>query len=263
MGKKAAFFDIDGTLARFNGKELIVPESTSFALKEFRDKGNLAFICSGRPIRFIKEQFEEQSFDGYIAGNGTHIAFKGQPIYHRLIEADTIRYLIKAFDELDISCCFSGVNEGYGYNMDRHRIEEFNAQFREQNYINEQWKAEDIKVNTLDIFYSKEDNIKACQEYFRDKLVFNTHGPHMSADVSFVEWGKSHAIECLVKYLNIKIEDTLAFGDGYNDVEMLKTVNLGIAMGNGVEALKQVSDYVTTDMLEDGIYNAMKEYSLI
>ena len=55
----------------------------------------------------------------------------------------------------------------------------------------------------------------------------------------------------------------MAFGDGENDLNILKAVQLGIAMGNGEEQVKQIADYVTSDINEDGIYNACKHYKLI
>ena len=55
----------------------------------------------------------------------------------------------------------------------------------------------------------------------------------------------------------------MAFGDGENDLEMLKAVKVGVAMGNGEEHVKQIADYVTTDINKDGIYNASMHYKLI
>ena len=55
----------------------------------------------------------------------------------------------------------------------------------------------------------------------------------------------------------------MAFGDGNNDEEMLKYVSIGVAMGNAKDEVKEIADYVTTDLYNDGIYNAMKYYSLI
>ncbi|GFP74712.1 HAD family hydrolase [Clostridium fungisolvens] len=263
MEKKIAFFDIDGTLISSNGNEVIMPESTKVAIREFRKRGNLAFVCSGRPIRFIIQEFGEDMFDGYIAGNGTHIVHEGKDVYHRLIDVDTVKQLQKSFDELGISCCFNGLHEGYAYNMPIERVEEYNSMFTGEPYLLKEWDIDNIKVNTLDIFYSKEECLNKCIEYFKDKLVFNSHGPHMSADVSFKDWGKSHAIEHFIQLVGMNMEDTFAFGDGYNDIEMIKTVKTGIAMGNAVEALKKEANYVTSSILEDGIYNAMKEFGLI
>ena len=61
----------------------------------------------------------------------------------------------------------------------------------------------------------------------------------------------------------ISPEECIAFGDEYNDIEMLKRVGCGIAMGNGTDDAKGVADYVTDTLHDDGIYNACKHFGLI
>ena len=60
-----------------------------------------------------------------------------------------------------------------------------------------------------------------------------------------------------------KQEDTIAIGDGGNDVSMLGYAGIGIAMGNATDEVKAHADYVTTSVDEDGIYNALKHFNLI
>ena len=58
------------------------------------------------------------------------------------------------------------------------------------------------------------------------------------------------------------MKDVVAFGDGSNDVEMLKEVGMGVAMGNAVEELKVVADMVTDSIGEDGVWKACKKLNL-
>ncbi|MBL4930657.1 HAD family hydrolase [Clostridium paridis] len=263
MRKNIAFFDIDGTLIGFNGTSLVMPESTKRAIKEFRERGNLAFICSGRQIRFILEMFGTDMFDGYISANGTQIMLGDKVVFERTLSKDRIEYLKNAFDELGISCIFNDAFHGYSYDMDESRIKRYNSQFKGNDYILKRWNMDNIKASSLDIFYKDEDALEKCREYFKESLIFNPHGPNMSADVSLKEWGKADAIEYISEYLKIPMDNTYAFGDGHNDIEMIKRVNTGIAMGNAVEELKEVADYITSDIFEDGIERAMKTYKLI
>ena len=55
----------------------------------------------------------------------------------------------------------------------------------------------------------------------------------------------------------------MAFGDGGNDISIIKSAGIGVAMGNAGPDVKRVSDYVTTTVDENGIYNALKHFSLI
>ena len=55
----------------------------------------------------------------------------------------------------------------------------------------------------------------------------------------------------------------MAFGDGGNDLSMLKHVHIGVAMGNAKDYVKDVADYVTDSVDEDGIYNALKHFNIL
>ena len=65
------------------------------------------------------------------------------------------------------------------------------------------------------------------------------------------------------KKLKVSREAIYAIGDSSNDIEMLQYAHVGIAMGNGKEEVKRVSDYITDDIAEDGLYNALKHFNLI
>ena len=69
---------------------------------------------------------------------------------------------------------------------------------------------------------------------------------------------KSTGIDAMIKYFGIALSDTVAFGDGTNDIGMLKHCGTGIAMGNSLPSVKAVADFVTTDVTEHGILNAFK-----
>ena len=58
-------------------------------------------------------------------------------------------------------------------------------------------------------------------------------------------------------------QNTIAFGDGGNDTSMIKAAGIGVAMGNALESLKEVADYTTTSVDDDGVLNALRHFNLI
>ena len=82
-------------------------------------------------------------------------------------------------------------------------------------------------------------------------------------DVYAKDQTKATGIKHLIEYLNIDKKDTIAFGDGHNDREMIEFCEIGVAMGNALQKVKEVSDYITDDIENDGIYKAMKYLKLI
>jgi hydroxymethylpyrimidine pyrophosphatase-like HAD family hydrolase len=67
----------------------------------------------------------------------------------------------------------------------------------------------------------------------------------------------------VLKYYHISTDEIMAFGDAANDISMLEYANIGIAMGNASDEVKKHADFVTTDIDDDGIYNALKYFQII
>lgn len=74
------------------------------------------------------------------------------------------------------------------------------------------------------------------------------------------EASKGKGLLRLCRHYGIRVEDTVAFGDSMNDYEILQTAGLGIAMGNAIQELKDVADYVTADVGKDGIWKACEHF---
>ena len=74
---------------------------------------------------------------------------------------------------------------------------------------------------------------------------------------------KKHAIDVLLKHLGRDAEDTIAFGDAKIDISMFELCGYSVAMGNAGKETKEAADYITTDVNDDGIYNAFKHLNLI
>ena len=74
---------------------------------------------------------------------------------------------------------------------------------------------------------------------------------------------KAYGLELLLEHWGIRREESAAIGDSMNDFEMIQAAGIGIAMGNGIPALKEAADYVTSDISEDGLKNAFHYLGLL
>lgn len=83
------------------------------------------------------------------------------------------------------------------------------------------------------------------------------------ADVTAKGDTKQKGIDEIIRYFNIKLEDTMSFGDGGNDISMLRHAAIGVAMGQAKDDVKAAADYVTAPIDEDGISKAMKHFGII
>ena len=83
------------------------------------------------------------------------------------------------------------------------------------------------------------------------------------ADVTAIGSDKGNGIKHIARHFGFEIEETMAFGDGGNDISMIKVAGVGVAMGNANDSLKEVADYITTDVDNNGIEAAMKHWKII
>ena len=83
------------------------------------------------------------------------------------------------------------------------------------------------------------------------------------AEIIQKDYSKATAIQFMCDYLNLSLDDCYVIGDSTNDLSMLQYVRHSIAMGNSTPEILPYCEYVTTDIMEDGIANALKHYELI
>ena len=261
MQRKAVFFDIDGTLW---DEDFVIPDSTSKAIQKLRENGHYAFICSGRSRAFIiGENLFAVGFDGIVAGCGTMVEVNGEvPFYHRLDEK-LVRRVAYLMRENQIPVIMEGRYYLYA-DMGPFKDDPFAIRVKEnigKGLLDLESHLDDMEVSKFSISMPNDNYLKVMpelEEYF-------TPLEHEDRCIEFVPKGFSKAtgIAKTCELLGIRQEDTYAFGDSVNDVDMLKYVAHGIVMGNGTPVAKEAGDYITTPLHEDGIYNGLKHFELI
>lgn len=80
------------------------------------------------------------------------------------------------------------------------------------------------------------------------------------ADITMKSADKGMGLSAIISRHSIKPEETMAFGDGGNDMSIIRKAGIGVAMGNANEPLKNVADYITDSVDEDGIYKALERW---
>lgn len=255
---KAVFFDIDGTLVSFKTHQ--VPASAVRAIQALRARGILVFIATGRHFTTI-DNLGTLGFDGYITLNGGYcLSHDRKVIYKHAILPEDLTAIVKYMEEKPFPCIF--VHEHVlCLNYENEVTKEV---FRMLNFpalpILPLREAAEGETFQLVAFFTGE----------QEKQIM-AHMPHSEAarwsplfsDVIPRGSSKQVGIDKMLEYFHISLEETMAFGDGGNDISMLKHVGIGVAMGNAVEEVRQAATYVTSSVDEDGIEKALQHFQLI
>ncbi|MCR5054279.1 MAG: HAD family hydrolase [Lachnospiraceae bacterium] len=257
------FFDIDGTLWDYKN---YIPDSTRKAIRTARKNGHKAFLNSGRSRAFItNEDLLGIGFDGIVSACGTRVEYMGETIFEERVPYDLAEFTVRTANEHG----FRNILEGPEYlYMDK---DDFYGDMYGEKVMKEmgdrllsikdnwgKWEMNKLSSATNVEEDRRQECFRLLEPYY-DFLIHNT------LVVEMVPKGhtKGTGIKKVCELLGESIENTFAFGDSINDLDMLKDAGHGIAMGNGTDTIKEVADHITTDMMDDGIHNAMLEFGLI
>lgn len=255
---KAVFFDIDGTLVSF--KTHRVPKSTVKAIAALRTQGIRVFVASGRHILSINNLGDLQ-FDGYITLNGGYCIVGGQVVYKHGIPQEDISSMVRYMKQTgEFPCIFVHEHALYMNYKNEQTQEIFRMlNFPEPPCVSLQEATED-EIFQLVAFFTRdqEKSIMATMPHCEA-----TRWNPLFSDVIPRGSSKQVGVDKIIECFGIPLEETMAFGDGGNDVPMLKHVGIGVSMGNAEDEVKLAADYVTDSVDEDGIEKALRHFGVI
>lgn len=255
------FADLDGTL--LNDEKVITPK-TKKAIEEFTGAGNYFVINSGRPLQSCIHVIEDNQLhypNMYIvAYNGACIYdySHGKMVTEETLSIDMIQYLMDTAEDMGIHChtyteqslvSYEDTKELKFYQINVHMPAIITRDLRKA-LENEPCKAIAISI----------DNREALESY-KQKVENETEGgvQCIFSNPRYLELfsknaGKEKGLLWLCRFLNVRTEDTMAAGDEANDISMIETAGLGIAMLNGTEDVKRAGDVITEkDNNQDGL----------
>lgn len=257
MIPKAIFFDIDGTLVSFNTHK--VPQTTIDTLAELRKKGIKLFISSGRHILSINN-LGNLKFDGYVTINGAMTIVDNKVIHKNCLDKNDVKRLNDYMETRQEFPCTFVMDEELIINYYNNTVDEV---LRQLNFPRiPEGKLRDIEkkdIYQMIAFFDQKIE-KEIMEVMPN--CSTARWSPLFTDIVKKGASKVTGMEKICEYFGIKREETMAFGDGGNDIEMLEWAGTGIAMGNAEEKVKNIADYITTTVDNDGIKNAIDKLVL-
>ena len=274
MEKKLIFLDIDGTLTEPGKND--PPASAVTAVCQARANGHKVFLCSGRN-RGMLSPLLKYGFDGFVASAGGYIEYGGQVVYDCPMTQPQRDKAMRVFQESGIFRtveCKEGsyTDEGFkdflressGGNSELLRWRE---QLENDLGIRPMVEYQGMPVYKIGFVSPSAAGLREPMRVLGDEFDFCIQGADqfgaINGELINKAFNKGLAVKRLCQHLDIPIQDTIAFGDSMNDLEMIQTAGLGICMANGSEDLKKIAGEVCPAVGEDGLYKAFAQHGLI
>lgn len=254
---QAVFFDVDGTL--LSHTQHLVPASTRRALDQLRGKGIKRVIATGRHMLELSMlPVKDIDFDGYITLNG-QLCLDAQRnvIFSNPIIGMNKENMIHLFEEKSVPVMLVEKDAMYCNYINQSVV---TAQQAISTLIPDVGVYTGNEIYQATVFLEKgKEDILSSQLSDCKITRWNDH----AVDVISRQGGKASGIMAYLQYHHIPREDSMAFGDGENDIEMLEYVQTGVAMGNADDFVKRQSDFVTDSVDHEGIEKALIQLGVL
>ncbi len=262
-GRKALFFDIDGTL--FSEVNRNVPESAKRAVEQARKKGHLVFINSGRTHCLIGPIEQLLEVDGYCCGCGTRIAVGDQVLFSYAIPHEKgleIKHIIRAYD-------LDGVLEGTESCYFKKETSRFPQVERLKGIVEQEgnlspfgWDEDCYDFDKFCVFADEKSDLKGFSRALGLEFEIIDRGDGLYECVPS-GYSKATAIELVLRHYGIALKDTYVFGDSTNDLSMFEYARNCILMGHHSVELEPYATFYTKNVEDDGVAYAMEKLGLV
>lgn len=291
--KKYIFFDIDGTLL---DSDNMVPDSTKVALTKAQKNGHEIFINTGRCKNIVPDNILSLGFDGYICSTGCYVEYHDNIVQNAVFSKDQTKRVTDISKENNIAIVMSCANKCVIPTKDLPLYAELlsDGKIKAKDVIGVtdiesideianipfvQSISPVICDDNVDDYWENHKNIcdfiyinspfdtNTFQKLIGDdihieKASFKTPDD-FTGEITLANYNKFKGIEVLLDHISANLDDAIAIGDGYNDIDMLINTKLSIAMGNSPKYIKEISNMVSDSIDNNGVFNALKKLQII
>lgn len=276
MTKKIIFLDIDGTLTAAGSN--VPPESAIQAVRGARERGHLVFLCTGRNYHML-EPLLKYGFDGVVASAGGYIRCDGQVIYDcpmtppqqqmvlRTLEQCGIFRTVECLEGTYTDDAFKTFLEKQGEAGGNSELLRWRRQVEKELNICSMEEYAGQPVYKVVIMAPDLKCLERAEKILGQDFLFciQDASPYgiVNGEVINRQFDKGRGLTRVCEYLQIPLEDSIAFGDSMNDKEMMETAGYSVCMENGSETVKKLADEVCPRVEEDGLYQGFLRLGLL
>lgn len=271
---RAIFLDVDGTYADYG----VVPEAHVSAVRAARQAGHLVLLCTGRPVSMLPQSILVAGFDGLVASAGAYVEVAGTVLVDRRFPADVAARTIEVLVSHDAVYVLEGPDASRVPPAGLERLHVIlDAHFS---------KAPEGPVGSSAILDSVSSSADWASASFAKVSVFDSpvametlaeeiggglavvtnsvaDEGHHAGELYMSGISKADGVAAVMAHLGIAREQTIAVGDGANDLEMIAFVGVGIAIEGSLPELVAIADRTAAGPREEGLVALFAELGVI
>lgn len=272
--RHAIFLDVDGTYAHHG----VVPPAHATAVRTARAAGHIVFLCTGRPVSLLPPHLTEAGFDGIVAGAGAHVTVGNDVVLDirfpaslaaralSLLDAVGTHYLLETPEgtfarqsAIDVLSVRAALSKDPAYPHLAGLVDIVAA-------LTPLEDLSGVGIGKITAFDGPLSMGVIAAELGDEVAMFPSSIADLgvgAGELYLAHVNKAVGMKAAIARLGIPREDTIAFGDNLNDLEMIEFAGIGVAMASGVPEVIAGADRVTPGPEHDGIAVAFAELGLI
>ena len=262
--KKAVFFDIDGTLIDVSVGQIHISGKVRTALNDLKAAGHLIFIASGRPLDFLDAELVNFGFNGFVLMNGAVAVIDNKIIFKDAINQQIIRDVCSYCDKENIEYVLESHPKVYLHKHFKLLETFYDSIGIDTKKFERDFNIDDFSTYKIEFLTNRDDAGQLYYNLMQMPTLTGITDPFHCQNLELYAQKNSKASGILhvLDYLGIDLNQSYAFGDGLNDVEMIKTIGCGMAMENGNPKLKELAKYIVPSVQDDGVAYGIYNYIL-
>ncbi|WP_425864899.1 HAD-IIB family hydrolase [Arthrobacter sp. TWP1-1] len=270
----AIFLDVDGTYADFG----IVPEAHVVAVQAARANGHKVLLCTGRPVSMLPAHILDAGFDGLIASAGAYVEVAGEVLVDKRFPADLAKRTVAILDANDSVYVLEAQESLHVAPAAEQRLRTI-VEGHFQKSAPGQPRGSSAILDSL-LPWSQDSPLFAKVTVFESRIPMDQMVAEIGAEIAVVAnsianegshagelyqcgISKADGVAAAIARLGIEQKDTIAFGDGQNDLEMIAYAGMGVAIEGSSAELLAIADRTAAPPSREGIAAAFADLGLI
>ncbi|MDI9591163.1 MAG: HAD family hydrolase [Acidobacteriota bacterium] len=258
----ALFFDVDGTLIDSYHENRSISPAVRAELARVQALGHMIFLSSGRSRMLLTPALLEPGFDGLVLINGGYVEMDGESLFEERMDFELAHETVAFLEDQGCEYLITAAHRTY-MRESCHELYGFfesggHGDIFTFDYDLDEALSQAIKMEALVPMEDRARVTARALEVLGTRISCDGHGGEGTFELYPTAISKAKGIEVVLDRLGIGAQDAYAFGDGTNDLEMIRHCGCGVAMGNAEDVVKAEADIVCPPVWDDGLAQALR-----